>query len=205
MAESVWIGWLGPIRFEASGSTVIFPGNLQAERFLGADGTAAAPTFSFYGTGDGDNGMYLSAADTLGWSAGGTLRLSLSSSALISTLSITAPRLVAATSTDLDLGAGGSGWWRIAAATGNLTSIDNGSSFGWADVSLSRGAAGRVDTTKAFRMTPVAFTALPTAAEGAIASVNDSNTASWGATIAGGGANKVLAYYNGTNWTVAGA
>lgn len=33
----------------------------------------------------------------------------------------------------------------------------------------------------------------------------DSNTATWGATIAGGGANKVRARYNGTNWTVMGA
>ena len=54
-------------------------------------------------------------------------------------------------------------------------------------------------------LTPVAFASLPAApAEGMIASVNNSNTATWGATIAGGGANKVLAYYNGTNWTVAG-
>jgi len=31
----------------------------------------------------------------------------------------------------------------------------------------------------------------------------DSTTAVWGAVIAGGGAYRVLAYYNGTNWTVA--
>ena len=55
------------------------------------------------------------------------------------------------------------------------------------------------------RLTPVAFAALPAGAEGMIASVNDSNTATWAATIAGGGANKVLAYYNGTNWVVAAA
>ncbi len=52
---------------------------------------------------------------------------------------------------------------------------------------------------------PVAFAALPAApAEGMLCSVTDSNTATWGATIAAGGANHVLAYYNGTNWTVAG-
>lgn len=38
--------------------------------------------------------------------------------------------------------------------------------------------------------------------EGMLVSITDSNTATWGATIAGGGANHVLAYYNGTNWTV---
>lgn len=32
----------------------------------------------------------------------------------------------------------------------------------------------------------------------------DSNTATWGATIAGGGGNHVSARYNGTNWTVTG-
>lgn len=35
------------------------------------------------------------------------------------------------------------------------------------------------------------------------ATVTDSNTTTWGATIAGGGANTVLAFYNGTAWTVA--
>jgi hypothetical protein len=45
--------------------------------------------------------------------------------------------------------------------------------------------------------------ASPTAGE--IQTVTDSNTATWGATIAGGGSNTVLAFYNGTNWTVAGA
>ena len=40
---------------------------------------------------------------------------------------------------------------------------------------------------------------------GQIASVTDSTTATWGATVAGGGANTVLAWWNGTNWTVIGA
>lgn len=37
---------------------------------------------------------------------------------------------------------------------------------------------------------------------GAMASISDSNTAVWGANIAGGGANQVLGYCNGTAWTV---
>jgi len=54
--------------------------------------------------------------------------------------------------------------------------------------------------------TPVLFADLPaTPEEGWQVPVTDSNTATWGATIAGGGANNVLAYYNGTNWTVMGA
>lgn len=51
----------------------------------------------------------------------------------------------------------------------------------------------------------VAFASLPAGVAGMTAYVTDSNTATWAATIAGGGANKVLAFYNGTNWTVAGA
>jgi hypothetical protein len=37
-----------------------------------------------------------------------------------------------------------------------------------------------------------------------IAAINNSTTNVWGAVIAGGGANSVLAFYNGTNWTVIG-
>lgn len=55
------------------------------------------------------------------------------------------------------------------------------------------------------RGTAVAFASVPaTPVEGMLVGVTDSNTAAWGANIAGGGANHVLAYYNGTNWTVAG-
>jgi hypothetical protein len=38
--------------------------------------------------------------------------------------------------------------------------------------------------------------------KGALKSITDSNTVTWGANIAGGGANQVLGYCNGTNWTV---
>lgn len=50
----------------------------------------------------------------------------------------------------------------------------------------------------------VAFASLPTGVAGMYAYVTDSNTTTWGATIAGSSTNKVLAFYNGTNWTVAG-
>jgi hypothetical protein len=40
------------------------------------------------------------------------------------------------------------------------------------------------------------------ALEGSFAAVNDSTTDVWGATITGGGANHVLAYCDGTQWTV---
>jgi hypothetical protein len=47
------------------------------------------------------------------------------------------------------------------------------------------------------------LTACASAGEGALAVVTDSNTNTWGATVAGSGSNHVLAYCNGTNWTVA--
>lgn len=50
-----------------------------------------------------------------------------------------------------------------------------------------------------------AFASLPTAGTGTLAVVTDSNTATWGDTVAGGGANVVLAWFNGSEWTVVGA
>lgn len=65
-------------------------------------------------------------------------------------------------------------------------------------------ASTTVNTTT-LKLAQVAFASLPASpVVGMLACVNNSNTAVWGATIAGGGANKVLAFYNGTNWTVAG-
>jgi hypothetical protein len=65
----------------------------------------------------------------------------------------------------------------------------------------------QLDVAGQARVKPVAYSALPAASstiEGAIAAVTDSSTNTWGATISGGGSNHVLAYCNGTNWTVAG-
>jgi hypothetical protein len=78
-------------------------------------------------------------------------------------------------------------------------------------LSVANGGTGASNATTAKvnlgsnNMPSGAFADLPTATTGALACVTDSNTATWGATIAGGGANVVLAFYNGTNWTVAGA
>jgi hypothetical protein len=59
--------------------------------------------------------------------------------------------------------------------------------------------------TPTVKITGVVFASLPgTPVAGEVAYVTDSDTVVWGATIAGGSTNKVLAFYNGTNWTVAG-
>jgi hypothetical protein len=57
---------------------------------------------------------------------------------------------------------------------------------------------------KAYKATAVAFSsAVSSPADGTTQAFTDSTTATWGATITGGGSNHVLGYFNGTNWTVA--
>lgn len=190
-------------------------GNVTAARVFGAS-SATLPAFSI--TGDTNTGSGASAADTFAiWAGGTTPILTTTASAVTSTVPYVGPTGSAA-ATSFNFGTPGTGMF--GGATSGALAASGVNRFVWdtsgayvntlffditnADASLFRGAAGRIDTTKAFRMTPVAFASLPTAAEGAIAWVNNSTTATWGATIAGGGANKVLAVYNGTNWTVAG-
>lgn len=51
----------------------------------------------------------------------------------------------------------------------------------------------------------VAFAALPSSpVVGDTANISDSNTATWGANVAAGGSNHILARWNGSNWTVVG-
>lgn len=54
-------------------------------------------------------------------------------------------------------------------------------------------------------ITPGTFAQLPSNPTiGMTAPVTDSNTNVWGANVAGGGANTVLCWWNGTHWTVVG-
>ncbi len=70
---------------------------------------------------------------------------------------------------------------------------------------LADGSATANFISRSVRGTPVTVANLPASpSEGMLVPVTDSNTNTWGATIAGGGSNHVLGYYNGTNWTVAG-
>jgi hypothetical protein len=88
-----------------------------------------------------------------------------------------------------------------------------------ADTALSRDSAGVLDlgngavgnksgqlNLTVLKSVGVAFASLPASpAVGMVAYVTDSTTATWGATIAGGGSDKVLAWYNNSHWTVIGA
>lgn len=51
--------------------------------------------------------------------------------------------------------------------------------------------------------TYASLTACSSTISGAMATVNDSNTVTWGANVAGGSTNTIMAFCNGTNWTVA--
>ncbi len=64
-----------------------------------------------------------------------------------------------------------------------------------------------VSTDPLVRVPPIAFASIPicsASTEGAMQSVNDSTTNTWGAAITGGGANHVMAYCDATSWTVMG-
>jgi hypothetical protein len=83
------------------------------------------------------------------------------------------------------------------------------------DTGTTRNAAGVVEVNngtpgtyrdllaRGLRGNAVTFTnAISSPVEGTIQAFTDSTTNTWGATITGGGANHVLGYYDGTNWTV---
>lgn len=87
MASSVWIGFFGPVQISTDGTTVTFPNIAVTGQFFGpaADNTALPP-YSF--TGDTDTGYASSAANTLSLVAGGTTRLSITSTAVTSTVPV---------------------------------------------------------------------------------------------------------------------
>ncbi len=78
------------------------------------------------------------------------------------------------------------------------------------DAGLARNAAGVVEVNNGtagnsgvLLLRGRTFANLPASpVAGMIATVTDSTTTTYGATISGGGSNKVLAWYDGTNWTV---
>jgi hypothetical protein len=60
-----------------------------------------------------------------------------------------------------------------------------------------------IGTMQLKKQTFASLTACSATLEGAMASITDSSTATWGATITGSSTNHVMGYCNGTNWTVA--
>jgi hypothetical protein len=88
---NVGIGTSSPAQKLSVTGNIAATGSIDCgTQFLGlSTDTAAAPSFSF--TGDTDTGMYRAGTNTLGLTTGGTVRLSLSTSSLVSTLPFDAP------------------------------------------------------------------------------------------------------------------
>jgi hypothetical protein len=157
----------------------------SAARISSQNGAANNPSYQFGGGGGTTNkGMYSPATADIGFSTSSTYRFRIADAGVM--LGSGERYLWSSTS----LGSGVTADTGLTRQQGSVVEINNGTA-GQSGILLLRGR-----TFANLPGTPVA---------GMLATVTDSNTATWGATIAGGGANNVLARYNGTNWTVVGA
>lgn len=115
-------------------------------------------------------------------------------------------------------GSSGTGTGRFVSSAnfGYFFGTTNDAASAVSDTALFRNAAGVVEVNNAtagtfrdllargLRSNAVAFaSAIGSPVEGTLQAFTDSTTNTWGATITGGGANHVLGYFNGSNWTVA--
>lgn len=181
--------------------------------FRGGDGSAASPTFGFVNSGGGSSiGFWTPAANDLDLVAGSAnqilwgVSLWRNSSALsMGWSSATDPNSAVADTAMIRQGAAKIRFYNKPEAT-----PDAGFTLDFSTDSLAK-FRNRADSADAdiqagsIRTTAVTFANRPgTPVEGMIVAFTDSTTIVWGATITGTGANHVLGYYNGTNWTVIG-
>ena len=111
---------------------------------------------------------------------------------------------------DIQFTQGGGRTFEIDAANG-WAAIPTGFGYAWGtntaeDTTLTRPAAGIVKSNGALQTSATTFATLPACNgtnEGMMRAITDSATATWGATITGSSTNHVLAYCDGTGWTVA--
>ena len=118
--------------------------------YEGPAGSATAPTFSF--STDENSGMYSVGADQIGWTAGGTLRLTLSTTALVSTLPISGAAGSAGAPSysftgDLDTGAFQVGADQYGIATAGTERLRIDATGAWGLAGANFGAAGQVLTS----------------------------------------------------------
>ncbi len=122
---------------------------------------------------------------------------------------------------------GGANWWLGSSDNGNgigggkfvihnanstagsqftIDSATNNVGIGQTSPAFALDTTGVVNATAGFKSGTSTFSGLAAcggSTEGRMAAITDSTTNIWGATITGGGSNHVLAYCDGTNWTVA--
>lgn len=96
-----------------------------------SDGTAGAPFYTWLN--EPDCGMYLAGTNTVGWSTGGTLRLSLSTTIVTSTLPFRGPD-----------GSGAAPTWSFSNSTGTGVYLSSTN-----DLALAAGGAGRLAVSTA--------------------------------------------------------
>jgi hypothetical protein len=158
LAQSIWIGFFGPIQISTDGTTVTFPNVAVTGQFFGpaADNTALPP-YSFLS--DTNTGLASSAADTLDLVTGGTSRLKVSTTAVTSTVQITGTslKLSSLTATRVPF-AGTAGLLGDAAGftyTGDVLSVVDGVSQGAipATGGAFRAAAGGIFAVRNFANT----------------------------------------------------
>lgn len=175
-ASSVYIGWLGTIRFESSAAGAIFPVPStfmdSSTSILAITSTAVTSTVQFlapatfassagYGFSDDiDSGLFLTSAGAVGMTIAGTERMLWTSSAVTSTVPGLWPDGVVGAPAHSFSGEATTGLYRSGAGTisfaggGTRTAFLSGTTFATnsitldvanQDVSLSRGAANRLD------------------------------------------------------------
>jgi hypothetical protein len=128
--------------------------------------------------------------------------LTIGPNAVTSTVPVVTPAVNTSGATNLLLQVGGNSQYFISGTTGMLLPTDDNLHDLGTTATANRFRTGYFGTS--VNHGALTFATLPTGVAGAVAYITDSNTAVWGATAASGGANKVLVWYNGTNWTVAG-
>jgi hypothetical protein len=178
---------------------------------LNPTGTTLSTTWSPNGTGIGVNAPASFGGNLLDLQVNGTSKLSLTG-ASTPVLSSSGGLTITPAGSLLGIGAANTISWYFTST--QLTAASNNSviTFGAStDAGLARSAAGVVKVTNGstgtgyIKQDPVAVSALPNAATvgaGTRGFVNDATATTFASTVAGGGANKVPVYSDGTNWLI---
>jgi hypothetical protein len=169
---------------------------------IGLAGSASKPVFGF-----GNSGLYFSAESgdvvvTLNGTEKARFTASSGAFVLANGLTVGAANVVNWPVGTYIYGGNNDGIVRL----GSLNGVSVSLTFGGETSAVPRlSVAG---TSLVFRRgdgTVGTFSDLPAAAsanEGAVVAISDGSTATWGATVTGGGSNHVMVRSNGTNWTV---
>lgn len=92
----------------------------------------------------------------------------------------------------------------VLAAVSNTPFVDNNGKLTLSGLNLLQQICNAVFGVSALTL-QTTFAGLPASpTRGSTATITDSNTNAWGATIAGGGTHTVMAWFNETEWTVIG-